>query len=177
MKGTKVAARYAKALLELANEKGMVDAVANDMNYLFEVQADNKDFQNLLSSPIVNAHKKQQILQEVFAQFEAISTSFIHLIIKSGRENLLPMIAQSFIEQLKAQKGIVPVELITAVALDESTKKAILQKVQVAIPGEMEVSEKIDPSIIGGFIVKMGDKRIDASVQNQLNQLKQSITR
>lgn len=176
MKGTKTASRYAKALLDLANENNSVDQVSNDLRHLFETQEENKDLQNLLSSPIINAQKKRDILMEVFPQFEDLTNSFVQLLIKSGRENLLPQIAQAYDQLLKEQKGIVPVELIMAVDLDSKTKETILNKVRGSVNGELEVSEKIDPSIIGGFIVNMGDKRIDASIQNQLNKLKQSIT-
>jgi F-type H+-transporting ATPase subunit delta len=176
MKGTKVAARYAKSLLEIAIEKGIVDQVANDMRYLHETQAENKELVNLFNSPIVSSAKKNEVLKEVFAQFEAISTSFLTMVVNKGRESYLPEMSYSFIQQVKEYKGIVPVELVSAVALDDNTKKNILAKIEGSVKGSLEVSETIDPSIIGGFIVKMGDRRIDASVSSQLNKLKQSLT-
>jgi F-type H+-transporting ATPase subunit delta len=176
MKGSKVAARYAKALLETSIEKGIVDQVANDMNHLHETQEQNRELVSLFNSPIVGADKKIDILKEVFTAFEPTTADFVELITKNGRENHLPEIAASFAEQVREHKGIVLIEIISATALNEETRNTILTKVQANVKGTLEVTERIDESIIGGFIVKMGDRRIDASVSNQLNKLKQSLT-
>lgn len=176
MKGTKSAVRYAKALLDLAIEKNMVDAVLGDMRYFYETYKDSRDLHNFLNNPVINATKKVEVLKEVFGQFETLTMSFVELIAKNGRENILPEIAASFEAQVKEFKGIVPVELVSAVALDASTKNNILAKVEASVKGTLEVTETVDPSIIGGFIVKMGDRRIDASVASQINKLKQSLT-
>ena len=87
------------------------------------------------------------------------------------------MISVEFEAQVKAYKGIVPITLVSAIPLEASTKEAILAKVRGSVKGTLEVTEEIDPSIIGGFLVKMGDTRIDASVSSQLNKLKQRLTR
>ncbi|MBU2019211.1 MAG: ATP synthase F1 subunit delta [Bacteroidetes bacterium] len=176
MKGSKVAARYAKALLEISIEKGILDQVANDMSHLYETQEQNRELVSLFNSPIVGADKKIEILKEVFGAFEPASRDFVELITKNGRENHLPEIAASFATQVKEYKGIVAIEIVSATALNEDTKNTILAKVQTTVKGTLEVTEKIDPSIIGGFIVKMGDRRIDASVSSQINKLKQSLT-
>ena len=101
---------------------------------------------------------------------------FFELVTNNGREALLPEIAESFDTQLKEQRGIVSVELVSAVKLDEETKKTILAKLDTLKKGTFEISETIDADLIGGFIVKMGDKQIDASVASQLNKLKQRLT-
>jgi F-type H+-transporting ATPase subunit delta len=113
----------------------------------------------------------------LFPKFDEITTLFIELITKNGREAMIPQIADSFEAQLKAHKGIVPVTLISANALDSKTKETIIAKVQSTITGILEVTEQIDASLIGGFVVKIGDNRIDASVANQLENLKQRLTR
>ncbi len=176
-KGTKVATRYATALLELAIEQNKVDQIAGDMNYLLEVNDETRDFQLLLDSPIVKADKKIAIFGEIFGQFEDLTMSFVKLITENGRENYLPGIAEMFDEQVKTYKGIVPVTLITATQMEESTKRTILDKVDKNIEGQLEVTELIDESLIGGFIVRMGDTQIDASIASQFNNLKQRLTR
>ncbi len=177
MKGTKAASRYATALLELAIENNKVDAVLGDMNYLLSANAETRDFQTLLKSPIIDADKKIAIFAVVFDQFEAMSKSFIEMIARNGRENLLVEIAEAFDAQVKKYKGIVPVTIVTATPLNNETKQSILAKVQGLVAGTLEVTEKVDPSIIGGFVVKMDGRQIDASVSNQLNDLKQRLTR
>lgn len=177
MKGTKVAARYAKALLELAIEQKNVDSVLGDMQFLLQVNNDTRDFELLIASPIVKADKKLAIFKQVFEQFEALTMSFVELITKNGRESYLPAIAEAFEAQVKEHKGIVPMTLVSASPLDAKTKDAIVSKVQSGVNGTLEINEVIDEELIGGFVVKMGDVQIDASVASQFNNLKQRLTR
>ncbi len=176
MKSSKSASRYAQALLDLAIEQGNLESVAADMKYLSVVCAENRDLELMLLSPIVKADKKIAVLNAVFDQFDKVSKSFIELIAKNGREGILPQIAVAFDALLKAYKGIVPVTLVSATKLDEAVKKTILAKVQSTTKGTLEVSEEIDPALIGGFVVKMGDQQIDASIASQLGKLKQRLT-
>lgn len=176
MKGTKVAVRYAKSLLELALEKGNLDSVAGDMHFFTQTLEENKELSVFLNNPVIDAEKKTSVFKAVFAQFEEVTMSFFALVTKNGRESVLPAIAKAFDAEVKAYKGIVAVELITAVALDDATRKSILAKVDAHVNGTLEVKETIDTDLIGGFIVKMGDKQIDASISNQLNNLKQRLT-
>jgi len=177
MKGSKIAGRYATALLELSIEQNKVDQVLADMKYLLEVNNETRDFQLLLDSPIVKGDKKIAIFEELFGQFEEVSTSFVKLITNNGRESYLPTIAEAFDAQVKEHRGIVPITIISAVPLANSIKEIILEKVEKGVNGKLEVTELIDSSLIGGFIVRMGDKQIDASVASQFNDLKQRLTR
>ena len=177
MKGTKVAVRYAKALLEIAIENNSIDAVLGDMQFLSKTIGESHEFELLIASPIVNSSKKLDIFGKVFGSFEKVSMSFITLITKNGREVYLPAIADSFDAQVKAHRGIIPMTITSAVALDEATKKQIIAKVQATVEGQLDIEEKIDESLIGGFVVRMGDTQIDASVLSQFNNLKQRLTR
>ena len=177
MKSTKVAARYAKALLELATEQNKVERIADDMRQLAHVNTEVADFAILLNSPVINSDKKMTIFKELFGSFDQLSMMFIELITKNRREYLLGEIAHSYEAQLKQSKGITPVTLISAVKLNEQTQKDIIGKVQASVKGTLEVTEEIDESLIGGFIIRMDDKQIDASVSSQLASLKQTLTR
>lgn len=177
MKSTKVASRYAKSLLEIALEQKNVDSVLGDMKFLLQTSNETSDFGMLIASPIISADKKIEIFEKIFDQFEAVSMDFVKLIIKNGREEFLPEIARSFEAQVKEYKGIVPITIITASTLDSATRAKIVAKVQETVKGELEIEEKIDASLIGGFVVRMGDMQIDASIANQFNNLKQRLTR
>lgn len=177
MKNTKVASRYAKALLELAIDQKKVDSVLGDMNFLLSTSNEARDFQMLIESPIIKTDKKISIFELIFEQFEAITLDFVKLITTNRREAYLPAIAEAFEALVKEYKGIVPITLTSAVKLDANTKEAILAKIQASVKGQLEVKEMIDESLIGGFVVRMGDTRIDASVASQLNNLKQRLTR
>jgi F-type H+-transporting ATPase subunit delta len=177
MKSTKSAVRYAKALLELAIEQNKLEAISNDMKAIIAANEETRDFQLFLSSPLIQAEKKVSIFNQLFDYFEELSLSFVSLITKNGRENILVEIAASFQDQVKAYKGIVPVTLVSSKKLDENTVNAILAKVKPAVKGEIELTEKIDEEILGGFVVKIGNTQVDASVANQLKNLKQRLTR
>jgi len=177
MKGTKAASRYAKALLELAIEQQKLDQVAADMAYLTQVNAESAELAVLLNSPIINSHKKISIFKELFGAYDTLSISFVELITKNGREALLAEIASSFTAQLKTYRGITPVTLVSATKLNDTTRKAILSKVEGSVKGTLEVTEIINESLIGGFIVKIDDKQVDASIASQFNKLKQRLTR
>jgi F-type H+-transporting ATPase subunit delta len=177
MKSTKVASRYAKSLLEIALEQKNVDSVLGDMKFLLNASEGSKDFEMLVSSPIINASKKIEIFEKIFEQFETVSMDFIKLITNNSREEFLIQIARSFEAQVKEYKGIVPITIISATSLDAATKAKIVAKVQETVKGELEIEEKIDASLIGGFVVRMGDMQIDASIANQFNNLKQRLTR
>lgn len=177
MKSSKSASRYAQALLDLAIEQNKVDAIAADMKYMATVCAENRDLETMLQSPIVKADKKIAVLNAIFDQFDKATAMFVELIVKNGREAYLPQIASAFDAILKQHLGIVPVTLISAQKLDEQVKKEIVAKVQASTTGTVELTEKIDTDLIGGFIVRMGDNQIDASVASQINKLKQRLTR
>ena len=177
MNSSKIASRYAKALLELAIENNAVDAVLANMHTLGATVKESKDFELLLASPVVNASKKISIFNELFGSFEKVSKLFIELITKKGREMFMGAIAEAFIAEVNAYKGITPITIVSAVQLDEATKNTIVAKVKGFVSGELAITEKVDPAILGGFIVRMDGKQIDASVASKLGQLKQRLTR
>ena len=177
MKSTKVASRYAKALLEIAKEHNKVSSVLNDMNFLLEINSSTSDFESLISSPIISPEKKIETFEKVFGQFEDVSKSFLKLITDNRRDSNLPAIAQSFILQVKDYEGILPITITSAVPLDNSVRDVIVTKIQNTVKDKLEIKEQIDESLIGGFVVKMGDMEIDASISNQFNNLKKRLVR
>ena len=172
MRSTKSAIRYAKAILELSSETNAVDEVASDMERIVEAGNDTGDFQVFLNSPVIKTDKKISILKVLFPEFTELTTSFIELITKNKREYLLTEIASAFVSLLKKQNGIVPISVTSAVKLEKQTLNQILEKLKSHVDGAFEVTEEVDPSLIGGFVVRMEDKQIDASIASQLNRMK-----
>lgn len=175
MEGLKVASRYAQALLELAEENKATDAVLKDMESLLATTNDNRDFHVFLNSPLIKIDKKVSVFDKLFGDFQEITKKFIHLLTKNKREMILPLIAEEFINKLNEIRGIVPLTLTSATKLDDSVKDILLEKLNKHIDGSIELTEKVDESLIGGFVVRMGDTRIDASIAHQLNEMKQRI--
>lgn len=176
MKGNKSASRYATALLDLAIEQNQLDQVFTDMTAFLSATEETRELQLFLKSPVVNSAKKKEVLNLAFSDFCALSTLFINLITTNSREGILDQIAKSYIQQYKAHKGIVEVTLTTATKPDAGVKEQILSKIKPAVKGTIELTEVINPDLIGGFVLQMGDTRIDASVSSQFRNLKQRLT-
>lgn len=176
MKGTKAALPYATALVELAEEKGALDAVYQDMQFFYTATKGSEELQLFLNNPIIHSSKKKEVLDAIFAAFHPVSGLFVKTITQNKRENILFAVSKTFIDIYKHKKGIVPVTLTTAHPLDAKTKEIILSKIDHLVKGDIELTEKVDESLIGGFVVHMQDKRIDASVASQFKELKQRLT-
>lgn len=173
MSVTRVANRYAQALLDLSIEQNVVDKVNADMLQLSSVCKDSQDFANLLSSPIVDSKKKSEIFTAIFeSKMEKMSLEFMDLVLKNSREHMLPQIANGFVSLYKKKNNILDVTVISATTLDKGTKDLIIKKIKASFDGTIELIEKVDPALIGGFIVRIDDKQIDASIASQLSNLK-----
>jgi len=173
MKGSKVASRYAQALLDLAIERQSLEKVNADMVELAEICTESKDLINMLKSPVIDGNTKWKVLDKIFAgKLDELSIKFVQLITKKSRENLLPEIAQSFTQLYKIHSRITDVYITSAAPLEKAVKEQIVQKIKVKLGGEVVVTENIDEQLIGGFVVKFNDKQLDASIANQLSNLK-----
>jgi len=172
-----VASRYAKSLIDLATEKGQLEAVYADIVQVKSVCDNSKDFMLFLNSPIIQAEKKVSTLKTVFeGKLNAVTSGFLAIVAAKRRESIIPQIATSFIEQYKKQKNILTAVVTSASGLDATTKQKALDLIKTQLNGEVELVEKVDANLIGGFILKVGDKQIDKSVSRQLNNLKKELT-
>ncbi|WP_235298653.1 ATP synthase F1 subunit delta [Portibacter marinus] len=174
----KVASRYAKSLLDLAKERKELDAVLKDIQ-AFREMIENRDLLLLTKSPIVSTDKKQSIFDEIFkGKFNQLTTSFFDIILRKARESYLPEIAHEFIRQYNTLKGISKVKVITATEISDQEIEAIRSKLikSDVTDDSIEFEKEVDPSIIGGLIIKIGDKLYDASVQRKLNEFRKEFT-
>ncbi len=168
---TKVASRYAKSILGLAIEQGILEAVKNDMTLIAGTIAGSRDLAALLDKPIVAIDKKVAILNDIFGKkVNKLTLEFITLITKKRRENNLEGIAREFIASYKVHKNIETVVITSAVGLDDTLRKQVMAIVNKD-KTEIELVEKIDKKIIGGFILRKGDKEFDASILKSLDKI------
>ncbi len=176
MEGTRVAARYAKSFIDLTMDQGVLEQAYADMKLVAEVSASNPDFVDLLKSPIIKTDKKQAILQEIFgSKINKITAAYLQLIIAKRRERFIPQMAEEFINQYKEKKKILTAVIITANGIDENIRKEVMELVKATGNSEVVLQEKIDKNIIGGFILRVGDKQVDASIARKLNNLKRDF--
>jgi F-type H+-transporting ATPase subunit delta len=173
----RLAGRYAKSLIDLAIEKGQLENVYNDMLYLQAVCNSSKEFVSMLKSPVIKADKKGKILEAITAgKVSTITATFNKLLLSKGRESILPEIITAFIEQYKQYKGIHTVNLITAVPVSEELKKSILDKIKADSGlANIELNTEVKEDIIGGFVLEVDGRMVDASVAYDLKNIKKQF--
>lgn len=178
MSVARIAGRYAKSLIDFAQEQGKLETVLGDMN-AFKAATENKDLRMMLKSPIINTTKKRNILKAIFGEsFDEMTMAFVNIVLTKGREEVLPEICQEFIGQYRKMKNITSATVISASELKEATLDKIKDKIknEMTQGGEVEVTTKVDPSLLGGFVIEIGDKLYDASVATRLNNLRKEFT-
>ena len=166
MPNPRLAIRYAKSLIDLAIERGELEKVFADMQWLNGVCKSNRDFVNLLRSPVIKGDTKKKILEAVTnGNISVLTASFNRLLITKGRESNLPEISKAFITAYKVKKNIQTIELTTASPISDVVRNAIIEQVKKSAGFQnIELEEKVDPELIGGFVLLAGDKLVDASV-------------
>lgn len=176
MKNSKIANRYAKALFDLAQENNQLDQVKNDMELVISVCRQNKDFSLMLQSPIIFTDKKEAILKDIFEkQLQQISYFFLLIITRKKREAILEYIARQFVVIYKEFKNITTAKLSTAIKLDKALSEKITSLLEEQTKGEIELIEKVDKDLIGGFVLGYDDKQYDASVKKQIKELQRDF--
>jgi len=169
---TKVAKRYAKSLIDLSKSTGVIDAVGADMKLFVAVCEQNRDLSLLLANPIIHGDKKLNILRKVFeGKMNKLSLSFFEIITRKGREAYLEGIAKEFVGQFKRFKGIQTAVITSAVGLDDKLRSEVYRIVKDSMKSEVELVEKVDKNLIGGFVLRVEDKQFDASIASELRRL------
>lgn len=172
-----VASRYAKSLIDLAVETKQLEEVCNDMRLIKRVCQENREFVTLLESPVVKTDKKMAIFKSIFGGKISVTTQlFLDLIARKRREGYIDNIAYAFDEQYKLYKNITTAVITTAVPLDAATKSKIAEFVKKSATGEVEIIEKTDKSLIGGFILTVNDKQVDTTIKRKLNDLRKNFS-
>ena len=176
MQDQRIALRYADALLDLSEAQHVSEAVQKDMELILTTLDENPDLLSALRNPVISSEKKATVLKSIFeSSCSELSNSMTKGLCENGREALLDLVAQNYIQLYKASKNIQEVVLTTASDIDDSFRTKVIELVKQTHSGEIKLTEHIDPSIIGGFILQIGDKRINNSVSNQLSALKREF--
>ncbi|MCS7019092.1 MAG: ATP synthase F1 subunit delta [Cytophagales bacterium] len=173
----KVASRYAKSLAGLAQEKGVLEEVHRDIVLFAEVCKANRNLRLLLRNPIVNRDIKLNTLRRIFTpHMHPLTISFFEISVRKSREDLLEQIAIEFHKLYNQLHNIEQAQLTTAVPLSDDLLNQLREQARHIGGKEVELQVKINPELIGGFILTVGDKQIDNSVRTQLNNLHKALT-
>jgi F-type H+-transporting ATPase subunit delta len=172
MRVTLLAKRYAQALFDLAVELKQLEEVAKDMILINSVLDASRELRRVLDNPVLDDYKKVKILDSLFgSKTNKLTIKFLHLIVKKGREGILTQTCKAFEVIYKDYKNIMPVTITLAADINEKTKKEILDKLAQITKKELEVTEVVNPDIIGGFVLNFEDYQYNNSVKVQLQRL------
>jgi F-type H+-transporting ATPase subunit delta len=177
MSENKAASRYAKSLIDLATERNALELIKNDMVLLAQVIDQNPELEAILKNPIVPLDKKAGILANVFgSKVDELTNVFLKLVVSKGRSAILFGTAKAFVAQYNAIKGIVTAHVTTATGLTAESRAEIVAIVKKEIgANEVVLKERVNDQLIGGFILKVGDKQFDASIASGLSKLKKEF--
>ena len=176
MSGSRAAVRYAKAVLSFAVEQNIEVQVNNDMLFVAKTIDENKDLNLLLNSPILKSDIKKSALKEIFtSKISDLSIGLIDLLVDNKRLPILKDVAKKYTILFDELKGIEVAKVTTAIPLTAELKKQVLVKVKEITGKEATIENNVNPDIIGGFILRIGDVQYDASVSNKLQVLKRQF--
>ncbi len=177
MSNPRVARRYAKSLIDIAVELDQLNAVHDDIVLLDRICKSSREFVVMLKSPVISADKKYKIIQVLMSEkISKITQTFIKLLSSKHRESNLPEIIASFIEQFNKIRGIHKVKLTTATPVSDEIKNSFINKIESAASIEnIELESVVDESIIGGFVLEMDGKLVDASIMRDLKDVKKQF--
>ncbi len=175
MNESKISVRYSKALFDLAVEKKLLDKVHQDMLFISEI-CKLPETKDLLLSPVIVPSRKSEILHTMIgSEVEKITMALIDLTVSNGRESFIPAISRVFIHETMKYKGITKSVLTTAVKTDAAVKKQITDMISKVFSTTVDFEENVNPDIIGGFILRVDDNFIDASIRTKLRKIKKEL--
>lgn len=176
MADSKIAARYAKSLFDLAISESNIDNVVADIRALNDLYSQNKEFKLFLNSPLINKDTKKEGLKKIFASFQPHTLNLFLLMTGKNRESHIGLLGREFMALYNKNQGITEAQVISAVELDEKGLLAIEQYVKANTGAKsVNIVSKIDTSIIGGLVIMFDGRLYDSSVSGQLNKIKKEL--
>ena len=173
---SRAAIRYAKAMYDIASEENFINEVYKDMDLIKELYGGSLDFKNLLSNSQINYQDKKKAILSLIEKSNSITEKLVDLLIDNKRVSIIGDIAISFIQLYNKHNDIKEATVITASPINEDLKSMILSKINISDTKSISLTNIIDSSIIGGFIIRFDGKEYNASVKQNLNNLKKELT-
>jgi len=172
VKGSRVSRRYAQALYKEGKEKNKLDSLRHDMDVLVDAHQKSPEFRRLIDSPVIPGNTKEAAFSDIFqSTIDSVTFNFVQLLIRNGRERLLPEVIDFYGEILDAHQGIIRGEVQSVVPLSEVQLNDLKSKLNEMTGKNVILTQTRDKRLLGGFVVKINDRVIDASLRNQLNKM------
>ncbi len=176
MASTRAAIRYAKAILDLANSKGVAEAVNNDMKSIATAIENNSELSAFIQNQTTKVEVKESALLEVFVNVNGVTKGLFHLLFENKRFEILDAIAVEYNKLFDESNGVETAKVTTAIPMDAALEAKVLAKIATLSDKKITIENIVDPSIIGGFILRIGDNQYNASVANRLQVLKRELS-
>ncbi|MBF4515282.1 ATP synthase F1 subunit delta [Flavobacterium sp. ANB] len=176
MASTRAAIRYAKAILDLANSKGVAESVNNDMKLIASTIDTNAELSTFIQNQTTKVEVKESALLEVFANVNGVTKGLFHLLFENKRFEILGAIAIGYNKLFDESNGLEVAKVTTAIPMDAALEAKVLAKIATLSDKKITIENIVDPSIIGGFILRIGDQQYNASVANRLQVLKRELS-
>lgn len=172
----RVAVRYAQALMDVANDLSMVDRMSDDMDQIEQTIETAKDLRAMLHSPVIRPGIKHTVLNQIFASHVSKETmQFVDLIVKKGRGDLLHSVVAEFRKLVDTKRNVMRAQIRSAVELSKPQQDAIGKRLASITGKTIVASYVLDPSLKAGFVARIGDTLIDASLSHQLEILREQF--
>ena len=176
MKDARPALRYAKAILNLAKEKSVETEVNADMQLIASTISENLDLEIMLKSPVIKSSDKKNALIKIFSdKIHVISLGIFDLLQENKRMNMLLSIAKQYSIIYDYSKSIQVAKVTTAIPLTTELETKVMEKIVELTNNKASLENSVNPSILGGFILRVGDVQYDASISNHLNELRKEF--
>ena len=172
-----LAGRYASALFDLARDQRQIDSVGRSLDALSQALVDSTDFGELVTSPLVSREEAGDAFAALAPQLglDPITTNFVGVLARNGRKGQLPPVIRAFRRLAAEHRGETTAEVVTARPLNDSQLSALRQQLRTRAGRDVSIDAAVDPSILGGIVVKLGSQQIDASIRTKLNRLAQAM--
>ena len=173
---TRAAIRYATAILDLSDSKGVTEIVNNDMKSIASTIKGNEELNTFIQNPTIKVEVKEKALLEVFATADNVTKGLLHLLFENKRFEILDVIATEYSRLFDIKNNVEVAKVTTAVAMDAALEAKVLAKIATLSDKKITIENIVDPAIIGGFILRIGDQQYNASVANRLQVLKRELS-
>jgi F-type H+-transporting ATPase subunit delta len=176
MSATAVAHKYAKALFEEARERERIDRVAADLRSLSDLQKEDPSFHDFLVSPEVLTENKRRFLDTVFRpRMDSLSVDFLHLVVEKGRIDVLPEIWREFDALVEEYRGVLRAQVLSAVPLTPDQEGRLKARLDRLTGKNVVVEKRIDPEVLGGVVVHLGNQILDGSLRQGLDEIRRRL--
>ena len=172
---SRAAIRYAKAILDIAQTSGKAEAVNNDMKSIVTAVAESTELKDFLVSPVIKMDVKKSALSEIFSNIQAETKSLFHLLFENKRFEILESIAKEYNRLFDESNGVEVAKVTTAFPITSELETKVLAKIAEFSNKKITIENTVDSSIIGGFILRVGDQQYNASVASKLSELKREF--